>query len=156
MHSFYFLFLVSFLFPMSLANQHNEVSNGPQKKQVFKSTDDSFRKDYYLILDGQQVTVIGWETDLSEDTVYFKSTSTIETYKDESLHVTFDKFETSKSKINPDNWDTFTPDSIIKETQFQFFSSFFNGKHTDDQIEFLAIKHSYYSRADQFTFKRIH
>lgn len=120
-------------------------------KGTYVSGLTSFRTNYYLIVDKTSVTLLGWETTVDKDTIYFKSTC-----KNDSLdRITFTNFEFKKSKVNSDSLDNFIAEPNIKMEPFLLHRYIFNFEVISKKIFLHAIKDSYENRTDKFEFIKL-
>jgi hypothetical protein len=115
---------------------------------IYVSNTNSFRTNYFLEVDKDSVSLLGWETAIAEDTIYFKSTSK----KDRNDRFIFTEFRFSKSKINLNSFKTFADESNIKPDTFLLHRYLFNFEVMGNLISLLATKDYYLNRADTFEF----
>lgn len=131
------------------------VSGTTLKSQIptgtYVSDSSSFRAGYFLKIDKDSAILLGWETTLAGDTIYFKGIC-----KREKGHLlTFVDFIFSKVKNNPDSFNTFVADRKL-QIEISFLNRyFFEFRPSGDSFTALSVKDVYDSRADAFEFVRL-
>jgi hypothetical protein len=123
---------------------YGQIPNG-----TYKSSNESFRANYFLIVNEGQVTLFGWER-IENDIIYYRSTARF----DSNNHLTFDKFEFQKEKVTERNLNVFKPDDTLKIAPFLLHRYLMNLKELNGQISLIATKDTYYSRTDTFYFDK--
>tara|TARA_B100000674_G_C37231806_1_gene641698 strand:- start:20 stop:496 length:477 start_codon:yes stop_codon:yes gene_type:complete len=133
----------------------NEIEDKRNEIEIYQSSDDSFQPGFYLTIKDKQAIVYGWETENESDTVYYKSTCELKEDSSKSIRITLESYQLSEVKITQDNLNEFQENKNLKMPIWRAHSSFWGHKADDGSLEFMAVKHSYDSRADNFIFKRI-
>lgn len=118
---------------------------------IYGSSISSFRTNYFLKVEKHSVSLLGWETTKSEDTIYFKSTCKNNT----SGRLTFTKYAFSNSKNDTSSFSKFVGDPNLNVEMFLLYRYFFNFKVEGNIFTALATKDSYDSRADKFEFLKL-
>lgn len=118
---------------------------------IYLSSNESYRSNYFLVVESSQLTLYGWETTMENDTLFFRSTSSLES----NNSVTFDNFEFQKEAINEENIMDFKADIALNVESFLLHKYLMNITESNGEISLLATKDIYCSRADNFIFKKI-
>lgn len=123
-----------------------QIPNG-----TYESSNESYRANYFLSINDEEVTLFGWETTVENDTIYFRSTTRFNS----NNHLTFNEFEFQKEEITGKNLNTFEADNNLKMEPFFIHRYFMDLKESNGQISLIATKDAYDNRADAFNFKKI-
>ncbi len=118
---------------------------------TYGSTASSFRTNYFLKVEKASVSLLGWETTKSGDTIYFKSTCK----NNKSDRLTFTKYTFSNSKNDTNSFSKFAGDPNLKVETFLLYRYFFDFKVDGNLFTALLTKDSYDSRADKFEFLKL-
>jgi hypothetical protein len=118
---------------------------------TYMSSNESYRTNYYLVVETNQLTLYGWETTMENDTIYFRSTSLFES----NSSVTFKEFEFQKEPFTSGNLLDFKADIALEVESFLLHKYLMNITESNGEISLLATKDIYCSRADNFVFKKI-
>ena len=146
---------------LALFNVFGQIPNG-----VYESDKSSHRDNFYLVIENTKATLYAWEISLNKDTLYYCSTTTIDTtgYLDfKSYQLEFKFYDLSKKKYVKSNLRGFKPNKKLtgltnrdeKQEVFtsMLYSTFVIFNVEKDKVELQAIKDTYLSRADKFTFE---
>jgi hypothetical protein len=118
---------------------------------TYMSSDESYRNNYFLVVESDQLTLYGWETTMENDTLYFRSTTAFES----NSNVTFTNFEFQKEAINEENIMDFKADNALEVESFLLHKYLINISESNGEISLIATKDIYCSRADNFIFIKI-
>lgn len=136
---------------------------------IYMSAENSYRQHFYLKIDGDSMTLFGWEPVYQlkdtinnetspeftvKDTIYYKTTTKFLIDEKGSFSLKFDRYELSHYPITKDNIDGFVQDNKIRFDTFGLHNSF-DGIVSDTKLLVTATKDIYDSRADQFEFLKI-
>jgi len=107
-----------------------------RSENYYKSTSNSFKSDFFLILDEKYATIYGWEVLLNKDTIYYKSKGVLKKSANEKLRIRFDKYEVSKKSFNRQNLNKFKNDQNLGSLDLIFYSEFSDGILLGETIKF--------------------
>ena len=101
-----FILYLLFIVPFISCKSGKITDNKENPKQtiilnhdgVYRSTEESFQADFYLIIEGEQATIYGWEAFNESDTIYYRSISTLGGYWDDKFSIRLDTFEQTRTK----------------------------------------------------------
>jgi hypothetical protein len=118
----------------------------------FESTRESDRRNYFLSLKGDHVTLYGWELNGDMDTIYYKATASL---KIRSSHIRFSGYEFSKLKPTRTQLQNFQPDkeASMPELLLHKYLNVLSANH--ERFEVFLIKDAYDSNANKFVFVRL-
>ena len=118
---------------------------------IYKSSNESFGTNWYLIVKGEQLCLFGWELSTENDTLYFRSTAEF----NRNRNITFNTFEFQKERITEENLKDFKPNDNLKIDSFFMYRYLVDIKEENGEISFSATKDIYDSRADYFKFLKV-
>ncbi|MFK7970317.1 MAG: hypothetical protein AB8F95_08120 [Bacteroidia bacterium] len=168
------LIIVGMLGACYLTGDSNQKQHGSYS--IYRSTDGSFQKDFYLKIGTETATIFGWleventvffdllnDEDSANmrqvkacDTVYYKSECDLEIEDNGRISFSLEDFSFSTQSVNQHNLGFFEPDNgLCYLPVFFLHSSFFSEKEAEDSLVFLAVKHLYSGRADKFVFRKL-
>lgn len=128
----------------------------------FKSSNGSYRTNYFLSLKNESATLYGWELTLEKDTVYFKASGHLDTARYSSdgaprIDISsklddyrFSKTRPKESQLNYflfDKEDAVPPSLLYKYLRIK--------ENNGIVVKVIMLKDSYDGRFDEFTFTRI-
>lgn len=122
----------------------------PIPNGIYKSSHQSYRTDYFLIVDKEEVIFYGWEV-LEKDTLYFRSTAKFNS----NTHLSFNKFEFQKEKVTENTLNTFIPNDSLNMPSFLLHRHLMDFSTLNGNISLKATKDIYDSRFDTFTFDKV-
>ena len=125
------------------------------KSEVYRSSDDSFQKDFYLKIEDEKATIYGWDVSTEKDTIYYRSICKLEEDSTDGIQITLKNYQFTEVKVREENLNDFKVNEELSLDNLGEYSSFWGEKKADGSFHFLAVKHIYHSRADEFTFERI-
>lgn len=118
----------------------------------FESTRESDRRNYFLSLNGDNVTLYGWEINGDMDTIYYKANASL---KIRSSHIKFSGYQFSKLKPPRTKLQNFQPDKDVSMPEL-LVHKYLNVLSANNQrFEVLLIKDAYSSNANKFVFVRL-
>lgn len=118
---------------------------------TYKSSNDSYRTNYFLIVSGEEITLFGWETTFENDTIYFRSTAK----RDSKKKITFKTFEFQQERLTEDNLKDFEPDNNLDIDSFLLHRYLSDIEESNGEINLKATKDVYDSRVDFFKFIKL-
>ena len=142
---------------LALTSCNNEIkpdkaSESENQVEIYQSTENSFQKDFYLMIEDENVCVNGWEVTKENDTIYYKSNGKLEIDSAGTFRISLERCE--YSRVKADHFDGCT-NKILKSSTFSIHNGYTGKKINDNSFEFLAVKSFYLGRADKFIFRRI-
>ncbi len=144
---------MKFFLILILASSYASVI-GQIPEGTYKSSDDSFRSNFFLEVKGLEFTFYGWETTIDGDTIYFRTRSNA--YLEGTPYCGFEEFEYSSKKIDIRNLSSFDVNLQSEDLEMIFPHTFFvEIEWTQSKIDLLAGKDIYHSRADRFKFEKV-
>lgn len=130
------------------------ATNAQFKDGLYESSGNSYRKNYYLLIEKGKVTYFGWEPTIKNDTVYFRSTANLK----KDSRITFEWFDCSLQSPQKEKLPAFPVQLNIQlDTAFFKFTALRYLHLSDKQGKIMAwaVKDAYDSRGDQFEFVKI-
>jgi|GEM_PF-3210278 len=122
--------------------------------EIYRSTENSFQKDFYLEIENDLVNVFGWELTSENDTIYYKSSGELDKKDVGVTSFELETYELTRVKTSETNLNDFKEETGLKNALF-FHSSFFGKKYSEGSMKLQAVKHIYYDRVDEFEFEKI-
>ena len=123
--------------------------------ETYRSTNESYRKDFYLSITGNEAIIYCWDVNPKGDTVYYWSKGNLEKGNHNELSFDLTKHVFSKTKISEKNLGNLIEDKDENFVTTFLYSSFVGGQIAEGSIRLQGVKHIYDSRADVFLFERI-
>jgi hypothetical protein len=133
----------------------NEIDKSAPQIKVYKSNNDSFRKDFFIKIEDEKAIVYGWFVNASKDTIYYRSKSKLEKGKEGKIKISLEKYELTKTRLTKENLDHFKNDTKLNLPEFSTYSSFIGQVSSKDLYKLNAFKQTYFSRFDEFIFVRV-
>jgi hypothetical protein len=130
------------------------LTNAQFTDGLYESSGNSYRKNYYLLIQKEKITYFGWETSIKKDTVYFKSTANLK----KNNNLTFEKFDYSLQSPQKDQLPAFPAQTDIRlDTSFLKVRvlRYLQLSDQSGKIMALAVKDAYDSRGDRFEFVKM-
>lgn len=123
---------------------------GPFKNGLYQSTEESYKQNFFLEVQGVHVTLYAWGINVNNDTVYYKATTQFEA----NNHLKFEDFSYSKQAFSSENLHAFHPTDNAELLIFGY-TSFNNLSQTNGLIKLNGSMLAYDGRADNFEFELI-
>lgn len=118
----------------------------------FESTRESDRRNYFLSLKGDNVTLYGWELNSDSDTIYYRATASL---KIRSSHIRFSGYQFSKLKPTRTKLQNFQPDKEVSMPELLLHKYLNVLSANNERFQVLLIKDAYSSNANKFVFVRL-
>jgi hypothetical protein len=163
----FFIIISLILITFSCVNENSDNLNNPvelipsefdpdSRYELYRSTEESFQTDFFLKIEGENVTVYGWADTPLNDTVYYRVITEVNQMDSIKMRIKLENHELSAIKTTENNIDQFQEDTTLDYGSYILFHSSFFGKKTSAKIiQMQAVKHIYFGRADTFIFERI-
>lgn len=124
---------------------------------LYVSSEDSFKKNFYLYIKGDSVTLFGWDLlvfvdTLVTDTIHYKACAKFSMLDSSYISMNFENHEFSRKSFLSENFDG---TDIIAENDLGLIFPYLNifGGIMGDKLLFYGVKSIYLSNTDNFIFE---
>ncbi|MBN1151501.1 hypothetical protein JXA84_09830 [candidate division WOR-3 bacterium] len=124
---------------------------------LYKSSEDSFKKNFYLYVRGDSATLYGWDllvfVDTSgTDTIHYKACAEFSMLDSSYISMNFKNHEFSRESFLSENFDS---TDILAENDSGLIFPYVNmfGGIKDGKLYMYAVKFTYLSNTDNFIFE---